>query len=315
MRRAQTLRQTSATTKVGSRADLALLLGTTPEFVERVVECIENWYLSFEVPKASGGMRTIRPPKRPLRKVQRILLKLLYKRLYVAPYLHGGIPKRSIFTHARVHVGKAMVATLDVRNFFPSTREALIRPVFERADITDQALDDVVRLTVLENGLPQGAPTSCLLANLAFAPVDQKMIALCRPRRLSYTRYVDDIAISGDQNFRELKGPCIDRIRTLEYDVADKKVRFMRACERQVVTGLIVNSKLRPTREWISQLKADIWMCLEYGPQIIADMDGIAPSLVKTRLNGRVTHLASTDPKSAKHLKGLLCGVPWAKRC
>jgi hypothetical protein len=49
--------------------------------------------------------------------------------------------------------------------------------------------------------LPQGAPTSPALANLAAFRLDIRMAALAKRFGATMTRYADDIAFSGDREF------------------------------------------------------------------------------------------------------------------
>jgi RNA-directed DNA polymerase len=51
--------------------------------------------------------------------------------------------------------------------------------------------------------LPQGAPTSAALANLAAFGLDRRLAGLASRLGARYTRYADDLALSGG---RELKG-------------------------------------------------------------------------------------------------------------
>ena len=206
-----------------------------------------------------------------------------------------------------------MVGTLDVKSFFPIWSDLIwSRMVFQQAGIVGDAMSDAVALTTLDKGLPQGAPTSCLLANLAFSSVDVQMIDLCRRRKLSYTRYVDDIAVSGNTPFQDLRGPLIDRIQSAGFAVADDKVHFLAANERQVVTGLVVNAKLRPTKVFVEQLKNDIRVCVIRGPQVLVDCEGLSVQGVKSRLTGRATHVAMAYPALGRRLRGMLCGVAWS---
>jgi hypothetical protein len=306
------IRPTSlASRTIRTRAELAALLDVPRDFIASVVADPAAFYTEFAIPKPNGELRTIRPPRRPLRNLQRRLLVELCRRVHVRSCLHGGIRDRSIVTHAQPHVAQEMVATLDIRKFFPSTNPALVIPVLVAAGFTAQALTDVLALVMLDGELPQGAPTSCLLANLSFAPGDSLFIHLCRRRRLRYSRYVDDIAISGAGNFAELRGSFVQVITSAGYAVAPDKIRFMARHERQIVTGLIVNDKLRPTPQYIRQLKGDIRTCLEHGAALIAAGDGLTVAQLKSQLTGRVAHVRHVDPETGRRLRGMLCGVDW----
>jgi RNA-directed DNA polymerase len=226
--------------------------------------------------------------------------------------MHGGIPRRSIFSHARAHVGRQMVFTLDVAGFFPSTSARHVQPVLSTIGIGGQAAEDIKSLIMLDNGLPQGAPTSSVFANLAFAPADTLFFEFCRRQLLFYTRYVDDIAISGDRAFTELKGTFIQFIESSGYSIAARdKINPMLSARRQIVTGLVVNDKLRPTREFLADLKHEIRLCLDHGAEAIAVSHGLTILKLKERLTGQACFVQQIDPKVGKKLRGMLCGVDW----
>ena len=298
--------------RIASRGELASCLKTREDRIADLVSDPSRHYGYFQLPKPNGQIREIHPPKRSLRAIQRAILDLLYGRLRIPPYLHGGVPGRSIISHSKCHVGMDMVGTLDVKDFFPSTTEAAVTPVLVEAGFVDEALSDVICLSMLDGGLPQGSPVSCLLANLAFCAVDQRIRRICRRRGLSYSRYVDDIAVSGSGDFAELKGPFIECIGCGGYDVAPHKVLFCASATRQIITGLVVNDKLRPTKDFISELKHTIRLCIEYGASWIALSEGIRVAELKARLNGRVSHVTQCDVSSGKRIRKLLFDVDWA---
>ena len=278
-------------TRLVTRTDLAAALRASERHIAEIVSNPANHYGYLPLPKPDGSIRKIYPPNRKLRALQRAFLEMLYGRLRAPSYLHGGIPGRSTITHAKYHVGAEMVATLDVKDFFPSTSDSAVSPVLAEAGFEDEALADALRLSMFRGGLPQGSPVSCLLANLAFCDVDLRIRRICRQRGLIYSRYVDDIAISGPGDFRELKGPFIECIRSGGYEVALRKVLFQSSAARQVVTGLVVNDKLRPTREFVRDLKHAIRLCIEHGASWVAAVEGLRVGELKARLNGRASHV------------------------
>jgi RNA-directed DNA polymerase len=306
------IRKTAAADKiVSTRQHLAALLGVNVDVISDFTSDPARHYTEFPVPKPNGEVRIIRPPRRPLRKLQRSLLGIIYKRVQLRTCLHGGIRRRSIVTHASPHVGRFLVATLDIRKFYPSTTPEHLAPVFAAIGFLNEASEDLLGLVTLNNELPQGAPTSSLLANLAFASGDTRFIEICSKRRLSYTRYVDDIAISGEDDFRDLRADFVKIIESTGYSVADEKIRFMPKHDRQVVTGLIVNDRMRPTPVFLREIKDDIRLCLEHGAVFMAEAEGLTVTTLKKKLTGRVAHVRHIDAKLGKRLHGRLCGVNW----
>lgn len=273
----------------------------------------ERYYGQFEVPKGSGGVRIIRPPYRPLRDIQRRILDLLAHHTMWPPHLHGAVPRKSILTNASVHVGRQMVANLDVKSFFPSIELEAVRAILAGFGIAEKPVELLASLVTCpgEDGtrcLPQGAPTSPYFANHALASSDERFLAFCKARRLRYTRYIDDLTISGDTNLKPYKGTFLRFIREAGYRVAENKVAFCGRHQRQVVTGLLVNDRLRPAPKFIRELsiliKASYW---PGGPgvEIMADAEGVSIEGLKTRIAGRIAHVRRFDPSKARRLQNL----------
>jgi RNA-directed DNA polymerase len=304
---------TAASKQVSTRKELADLLGASDDLICQITASPSEFYGEFTIPKSNGDPRTIRPPHRSLRRLQRSIMDALLARVSLRSCLHGGIKRHSIVSHARPHIGQKLVATLDIKRFFPSTSTSHLEPVLSHLGFCGEAICDLLQLVTLNNELPQGGPSSSLLANLAFSQGDSRFIALCRKRRLSYSRYVDDIAISGQCDFKDLKGPFCDAIRDAGYDIADSKLLFMPRHRRQIVTGLIVNDKLRPTDEFLKELRHDIQLCLDFGAQHVAISKGVTIRTLKNQLTGKVAHVRHVDGVAGLALRGRLCGVDWRR--
>lgn len=292
---------------------LASLLDLPVNKLERLVLDAPLLYTSFQVDKGNGKTRTIRPPARPLRELQRTLLDVLQACIRYPRWMMGGVPKRSIFNHAKPHVGRKMVATFDVKAFYPSTKPAMVRPVLERLGFGDAAADAVLRLVTKDDELPQGSPSSGFLANLVLEPADRRIDALCRKHGLNFTRYVDDMAISGDTDLTKFQGTIIEAVRGCGYEIAPEKIRYMGRSVPQLVTKLRVNDKMRPTREFMEEVKADIWECLNAGAASVAAQRGVQLHNLKNSLTGKVSHIRGADRDKGDKLRGMLCDVEWTK--
>ena len=228
----------------------------------------------------------------------------------------GGVPKRSVFSHARPHIGRQMVGTLDIHRFFPSINALHVRSVFERFAVTGPALDALVRLTTIHNELPQGSPASCFLANLMFDPIDRQIYSLCRRHDLTYTRYIDDMAISGDKDLRPFQGALVDMISKYGLTVSPDKVFWMDRSGMQKITGLCVNEKLRPLKEFIEGVEESLWECRKGGgPLRLALEHGLTVGRLKAKLSGRVRHIDRADPVLGRKLRGQFHDIKWPKRC
>jgi hypothetical protein len=232
-----------------------------PSELCRMLQSVPAGYRTYTLRSRTGKLRRIDAPNPVLKQVQRLLLRRVLYRLEPHAAAHGFVPGRSIVSNAAPHVGRRWVIALDLRDFFPSTRQAAVRAVLQRLPERSEAeREAILRLVTRRGALPQGAPSSPHLANLAFRPLDEALDALARAQELTYTRYADDLAFSGDRLPRGLV-PAVGRILAQAgYRLASHKTRFMGCHARQQVTGLIVNRRLalpRELRRWLRAVQHD----------------------------------------------------------
>lgn len=89
-------------------------------------------YRSFEIPKRSGGRRTIFAPNEKLKALQRRIHRRLLRKLPVHPAATGFQRGKSIVDNARPHAGRAVVINLDIIEFFTSTETNRVYGLFKR---------------------------------------------------------------------------------------------------------------------------------------------------------------------------------------
>jgi retron-type reverse transcriptase len=220
---------------------------------------IEPDYRSFTVPKRSGGERRILAPEPELKQVQRRILRRVLGRLKSHPAAMGFERGRSIVTNARPHAGQAVVLRFDLVDFFPSTGTGRMRDYFRRIGWNRPAAALLVRLSTHEGGLPQGAPTSPRLSNLVNYRLDARLAGIATRLGGSYTRYADDITISLAHDvpakIRFVRRQVRHIVEAQGYRVhTRKKLSIRRRHQRQSVTGLVVNERVRlprETRRWL----------------------------------------------------------------
>lgn len=215
-------------------------------------------YHTHVIPKKSGGKRTIEVPRPILKKLQRFLLESLERCALLHDSCHGFRKKHSIKSNALPHVGCEMVINFDIKDFFPSITRTKIKYMFRSLGHNDNAADFLTAVATRHGHLPQGAPTSPMIANILCFEMDNKLSSLAETHHANYTRYADDLTFSGKQSIlRSL--PAIKQIVKDEgFELNPSKFRIQRKGKRQEVTGLIVNDKVSVPRNRRKKLRAAI---------------------------------------------------------
>jgi RNA-directed DNA polymerase len=247
-------------------------------------------YVDFEIPKQSGGTRVISAPRAPLRAVQRKILAEILAKVPAHDAAHGFVVGRSTVTNATPHVGAALLIATDIRDFFPSIHYWRVHGLFfslgyanevaavlaalctRRPVVHRQARGGPERVVVWPGSLPQGAPTSPALANLACRRLDARLSGLAAKLGGRYTRYADDLSVSfhdRDQAAALDLGRVfwwIDQILQQEgFAEHPGKRRILRPNRRQMVTGVVVNDKLTVPRAARRRFRALLHNCKQHG--------------------------------------------------
>lgn len=228
---------------------------------EAVLRAVPVAYHSFQIPKRSGGTRTIHAPDDALKDLQRRILHRLLARLPVHPAVTGFQPRHSIVSNAAHHCGKAVVVQLDIQDFFPATSATRVRRYFQGIGWNKEASTLLATWCTHGSGLPQGAPTSPRLSNLLNFRLDARLAVLAAKWRAAYTRYADDLTFSFETDDAAAVRAVLYGARSILADVGyrlhlKRKCHIRRRHQRQVVTGLVVNERPRLPREIRRRLRA-----------------------------------------------------------
>jgi retron-type reverse transcriptase len=282
-------------------------------------------YVSFTVPKRSGGVRTLSAPHRTLAAAQEWVLQNIVSRLPTEPPAHGFIAGRSILTNAQPHAGRAVVVNMDLEGFFPSITFPRVRSVFQRLGYSP-AVATVLALLCTEcprrpveyagkpyhvatgpRGLPQGACTSPGLSNQVARRLDKRLAGLAAKLGLTYTRYADDLTFSGDAAVNDKVGYLMARVRHVAQEegfaVNEKKSRVLRRNAAQRVTGLVVNDRPGVARAEVRRLRAILHRARREGLDA-QDRDG-RPNF-RAWLRGKIAYVSMARPEAGARLKAAL---------
>lgn len=230
----------------------------------------KSLYRSYKIPKRSGGLRPIDEPLPPLMSALRELKEEfeswgLFHHAAAYAYIEKRCPINALQVHQRF--GSEYYLKTDLTNFFGSTtldfvmkQMSMIAPfcyIIESDPVLDfdepgaildpaAVLKKAVSLAFLNGGLPQGTPISPMLTNLIMIPIDHALAAEFSSRKLVYTRYADDMLISGREQFPW--GTMVGLIRKTfaefgaPYTIKDEKTRYGSRKGSNFNLGLITNA-------------------------------------------------------------------------
>jgi RNA-directed DNA polymerase len=225
----------------------------------------ERFYRQFVVRKRSGGQREINEPLPSLKQIQRWILDRILYAEPVSKYAKGFVPKRSIKENARFHRKQPYLLSLDIKDFFPSIKRPRVFGIFRAFGYSQEVANILARLCTREECLPQGAPTSPALSNLFARRLDRKLGGLAKKIKARYTRYADDLTFSGSFS----PGKVIKVVREVlaeeKLSLNEAKTRLMEPHQRQEVTGIVVNQRLRAARDLRRGLRQAIYYIETYG--------------------------------------------------
>lgn len=303
------------------------------------VSTLPSHYAHTVLSKRFGKVRLIESPKPHLKRIQRIVLDKILSGIPIHDAAHGFCRNRSIVTAAQNHANKNVVVKLDLEDFFPSISRSKVNAIFfmagyseqvatalaqlctssAHADCWGQYLSDLStdeRLRIQDRyrspHVPQGAPTSPYLANLACFRMDCRLAGLAKSAGANYTRYADDLVFSGDSKFQRVAKRFCDHVAAtaLEegFSVNFRKTRIMPRSSQQKITGLVVNQKLNKARKEYDELKATLFNCIRWGPAG-QNRHGIAE--FRLHLIGRIGFVRSFNHSRGQKLQKLFDQIVW----
>ena len=294
-------------------------------------------------PKRNGGARLIEAPKPVLKHLQRVLLREILEPVPVHPAAHGFRRDRSALSHANGHIQRKVVIRVDLEDFFASVRAGRVYGIFRGCGYPEPVAHVLTALTtnavpravsaqtgapsVVESTaafrrlaghlahphLPQGAPTSPALANLAAFGLDRRLAGLASAAGLTYTRYADDLAFSSiDPRSEGQNRRLVEWITGIAEDegfrvnVAKTSVRH--AGQRQRLAGVVVNERANVERRQYDLLKATLHNAARHGP---AGQNRTGHPAFRDHLRGRISWVNQLNPARGERLLATFAQIDW----
>lgn len=184
---------------------------------------------------------------------------------YPAAWSFGYIRKRSTKMNAAIHCGAKLLMKVDLQDFFPSLSENRVKAILLNLGLHESSASVIARILCIDGSLSLGLSASPLLANLACHQLDKKLAACASGSGAKYSRYADDISISGD--VLPSRSEVVQFIQSEGFRVAEEKFRLTKSGQAHFVTGLSVSDPLQPhVPKWMKRkLRQELYFARKHG--------------------------------------------------
>lgn len=283
--------------------------------------------------------RLLEIPGIRLRTIQRKVLQELLAPLPLHHAAHGFVPGRSAASGAALHVGQAMVISMDLTSFFANVTATKVYGALRQAGYPEAVAHTLTGLcthavppwviTAMPPGgtadarfalaqslrlphLPQGAPTSPMVANLSLRRLDSRLQGWADKVGARYTRYADDLTFSGGATLARRADSFLRGAKAIVahegHALNELKTRVRPGSTRQQVTGVVVNARTNAPRHEFEILKAVLHNCVRHGQE---SQNRSGHSDFRAHLLGRITWMESLNPERGLRLRRDFDRISW----
>jgi len=335
---------------------LAHLADVNADFLQEVAHRKIDPYRVFRVKKRGVAnlvpaqprrYRTICVPEPRLMRVQRWIAQNI---LQVTPSYGGSfafIKDRNLKDAAKMHANAKWVVKMDVRQFFESIPESTVYRVFRTFGYNALLSFQMARICtrrpehhwsdtrmLLGRGgrrpyrshpmghLPQGAPSSPMLANRAVEVLDRSLEKLATSAGWTYTRYADDLAFSRTRD--STRGEAMRLVKLAELSlqlhglvVHRQKTSILSPGSRKVLLGVLVDTgEPKLTKTFRNNIETHLYALTheKIGAEQHRRKRGFVSLIgMRRHIMGLIAYAHQIDENYAATLYAKINSVDWAK--
>ncbi len=260
--------------------------------------------------------RTVYRPDRKLKDYLVFLNTFIFEYLevnerVVYSYRKGVNPHNVALAHAR---SRAFLQT-DIQNFFGSIGRSLIKSTIlsqhHKIPVSDlhSYVERILEVITIDGFLPVGFPTSPPLSNVCLTPFDNDLEDYCSSVNLIYTRYADDIVVSG-RNREALYGveSKLNELLALHFDgnlrLNNAKRKLTTVGRKTSILGMVVLPNGRVTID--IELKKKVEVLLHFytrNTEKFLDISNGDLDAGVRKLSGYITYINTADKSYLEKLK------------
>ena len=193
---------------------------------------------------------------------------------------------------AENHVGKAIVISLDIKDFFHSIKQEQLFDIFRYFGIGEKPARTLSEICTYKAFVPQGALTSPKISNIiTAASFGPPVKTYCDGKGLTLTIYADDITVSSDDpdlNCAAVISAITSIVTQSGFRVNTRKTKVMKKHNRQYVCGVVVNEKINLIRRERLRLRAIVHNVKMNGPAAEAQKNSQSVEQFINELRGKL---------------------------
>ena len=264
----------------------------------------KHYHTAF-IPKSDGTKRCLSVPDLILKQVQKSIADNILAYYPVSTFAKAYKLGTSVQKNALPHVGKKKILKLDIEGFFDNVTYSRVKEtVFYKEKFSEPIRILLTMLCYYRDVLPQGAPSSPAITNIIMYDFDEKIGAFCTKKRISYTRYCDDMTFSGDFDEGEIISLVKTELKKLGLFLKKRKTAVIPNSKRQTVTGIVVNQKINLSKEYKKKIRQELYYIRKFGLNSHLLKIGLTDKeKYLNSLNGRIAFVLQTTPNDIEFLE------------
>lgn len=228
--------------------------------------------VQYSVLKKNKEERIIYQPSYKLKKIQRWIVNNILSKIIISESCHAFVPGRSILSNAKVHVHENpfWIYKTDIINFFGEINFLSVQDIFVSVGYSQNVSEFLTSLCMYDGVLAQGFPTSPVISNIVLSNFDEDLDAISKKYNFVYSRYADDITVSGTQlknkDIEKIKNIITYKLHSLGFEINRNKTKFFGYKADKKVTGVVIkNGQLFCPQKYKKLLNKEIYYINKYG--------------------------------------------------
>lgn len=232
---------------VKTKSELAELL----EIDKNILYKVSTYFSTkpFEI-TINNKKRIIYNPSDDHKKILKSIVNLLSS-IRAKEYVFGGLKNRNYIMNATLHKDSSFFCFIDIKNFFPSTKESFVYNFFLK-DLKMSA--DVAKICMLltteksldrtsGRHLPQGYPSSPILSYLSYHRLFEELNSIANSENLIFSCYYDDLTFSSNDRISKItKRNIVKCIKKYKLYVNTDKSKLVKNKNGIKITGVVIKN-------------------------------------------------------------------------